>query len=469
MIERMSMRSSIRCVVLALILSLAPLPAAAEEFTNAIHAFLERHLAVQGHNGGMVVGIVDEHGSWVVSCGQLDNGTGGEVNGDTLFELGPITKTFTALLLQDMIERGEMKLDDPAGKHFPRSVKMPAHNGKPITLRHLVTHTSGLPFFPTNLHPQRVDNPYAGYTVEHLQAFLSGYALERDPGTRWDYSEVAMQVLGQAIALKAGTNYEALLVDRICGPLHMESTRVTLTPEMKARFAQGHNVYGYRAPSLECGELVGGGALHSTAHDLLKYLSANLGLTRSPLTPLLERTHAPLCHVLGGVYQGMAWLIGRNMLGTKVIFHPGGTFGHSAFIGLDKGRRRGVVVLSSSDRVGDTRAIAQFVLESEWQSDRRPGETKVAGQGYEAYVGQYRLVPNYSLGLFTVRILLLNVPGGLVGGGGCLCGSGRDGLLCQALGVVAPAVRQALLPPTGARHGGCAWGSLLSRLRTNRD
>ena len=90
----------------------------------------------------------------VVSCGQLDNGTGGEVNGDTLFELGPITKTFTALLLQDMIERGEMKLDDPAGKHFPRSVKMPAHNGKPITLRHLVTHTSGLPFFPTNLHPR---------------------------------------------------------------------------------------------------------------------------------------------------------------------------------------------------------------------------------------------------------------------------------------------------------------------------
>jgi CubicO group peptidase (beta-lactamase class C family) len=89
---------------------------------------------------GIVVGIVDEHGSSVVSCGKLDNDNDKEVNGDTLFEIGSVTKTFTGLLLQDMIERGEMKLDDPVAKYLPKLVKMPTRNGKEITLLQLATH-----------------------------------------------------------------------------------------------------------------------------------------------------------------------------------------------------------------------------------------------------------------------------------------------------------------------------------------
>ena len=148
---------------LFLVLWAASFPAVAEEFTNAIQAFLRQRVEVEKHVGGIVVGLVDEHGSRVVSCGHLDNGTGQEMNGDTLFELGSITKTFTALLLQDMIAHGEMKLDNPVAKYLPPSVKVPSRHGREITLRHLVTHTSGLPFFPNNLHPKRVDDPYADY------------------------------------------------------------------------------------------------------------------------------------------------------------------------------------------------------------------------------------------------------------------------------------------------------------------
>jgi D-alanyl-D-alanine-carboxypeptidase/D-alanyl-D-alanine-endopeptidase len=116
--------------------------------------------------------------------------------------------------------------------------------------------------FPNNLNPKRADNPWADYTVEKLYAFVSGYKLTCDPGTKYEYSTVGMALLSQAIALKAGTNYESLMVDRICRPLKMDSTRITLTPELKSRFAQGHNQLWIRGiPSIDWGALKPGGAV----------------------------------------------------------------------------------------------------------------------------------------------------------------------------------------------------------------
>jgi serine-type D-Ala-D-Ala carboxypeptidase/endopeptidase len=387
-----------------------PFRATAEEFTNAIRAFLQQHFEGEKRSGGMVIGMVDEHGARVVSYGTLDNGTRQEMSGDTVFELGSITKTFTALLLQQMIERGELKLDDPVVMYLPGSVIVPAFRGKQITLRHLVTHTSGLPFFPTNLHPKRVENPYVDYTAEQMLAFLSGYKLTHAPGTKWDYSELGMQLLGYAIARKAGTTYESLLVERICRPLQMDSTRTTVSSELKCRLAQGHNALGCPVPALECGTLAGGGALHSSANDLVKYVSANLGLTPSSLTPLMEKTHRPRFHIGGWYYIGLAWLTDRDPLGTKLVCHAGATFGHSGFIGLDKARRRGVVVLSSSDAVRDARNIGLLLLESEWRPDRRPQISHVSRRLDGACVGEYQLVPSFQLGLLAMRLLLLNVP-----------------------------------------------------------
>ena len=246
----MNIRKIVRFICFALILSSVPF--ALRRRISPMPSARSCNSASRLKRGrrGIVVGIVDEHGSSIVSCGKMDNGTDQEVNGDTLFEIGSITKTFTALLLQDMIERGEMKLDDPVAKYLPKSVKMPTRNGKEITLLHLATHTSGLPDGPDNLDPKRADNPYADFTVEKMYAFLSGYKLTSDPGAKYEYSTVGMGLLGQAIALKAGTNYESLVVDRICRPLKMDSTRITLTPELKARFATGHNQLGYAVSSM---------------------------------------------------------------------------------------------------------------------------------------------------------------------------------------------------------------------------
>jgi serine-type D-Ala-D-Ala carboxypeptidase/endopeptidase len=172
----MSIGTTIRFVCFTILLLATQFLAAAQNGladaeADAIQAFLRENLT----NAGMVIGLVDERGSRVLAAGKLDNGAWQEVNGDTVFEIGSVTKTFTTLLLQDMVERGEMKLDDPVAKYLPESVKVPARNGKQITLFNLATHTAGLPRDPSNLTPTRglPENAFADYTVEKLYAFLT--------------------------------------------------------------------------------------------------------------------------------------------------------------------------------------------------------------------------------------------------------------------------------------------------------
>jgi serine-type D-Ala-D-Ala carboxypeptidase/endopeptidase len=401
------------CKVVAftcLALSLSLVPAAAEVFTNAIHAFLQHRVEVEKRDIGLVVGIVDEHGSSIVSFGKRANGTGQEVNGDTLFDIGSVGKTFTALLLQDMVERGEMKLDDPATKYLPKSVRLPAYNGKQISLLHLATHTSGLPNMPEDIHPKRADNAYAEYTVENLYAFVSGYRLTCDPGTKYKYSGVGMALLGQAIGLKAGTNYESLVVDRICRPLKMDSTRITLKPELNSRLATGHNPFGDSQSRVDLPALAGAGAFRSTANDLLKYMSANLGLTPSSLTPLMERTHVPHFDVTTNFHIGLGWEIGQNRQGGKLVFHGGGSLGFITWAGLDMTQRRGVVVLSNSQDQ-DVPAIGYSLLESEWQSDRRPKQTEINRQVHDSFVGHYQLLPGVTPQMSSNAVVAPSQPG----------------------------------------------------------
>jgi len=159
---------------------------------DSIKAFL--HDTFDHANAGIVIGLVDEHGSRLFSAGKLDNGTGQEVNGDTVFEIGSITKTFTTLLLMDMVERGEMKLDDPVAKYLPKSVRMSTYHGREITLLNLAVQDSGLPFDADNILEtgDDGDNPFANYTVEKMYDFLSRFALTNEPGTKFQYSNIGM-------------------------------------------------------------------------------------------------------------------------------------------------------------------------------------------------------------------------------------------------------------------------------------
>ena len=161
------------------------------------------------HGEGIVVGLLDK-GRRVIAVG---------VGADNVFEIGSITKVFTASILADMASRGEVRLDDPVAKYLPSSAHIPSRNGRQITLLDLVTQSSGLPRMPSNFTPRDSMNPYADYSVQQLYAFLSGYQLTRDIGATYEYSNLGMGLLGHALALKAGTSYERLVTRRILTPL----------------------------------------------------------------------------------------------------------------------------------------------------------------------------------------------------------------------------------------------------------
>src|SRR6476659_6095929 len=186
---------------------------AADQFTDAesarIQPFLDRYV---GHSSSaMVIGLVDQTGTRIFSAGKLDNGTDGSVNGDTLFFIGSVSKTFTTLAFLDMVERGEVKLDDPLAKYLPPSVKVPSYQGKQITLNDLATQTSGLPFNPDSMKGPDERADYEQFTADKMYAFLSEYALSRKPGTEFQYSNVGMALLGRALMNKTGKDYESLI------------------------------------------------------------------------------------------------------------------------------------------------------------------------------------------------------------------------------------------------------------------
>ena len=268
------------------------LPSHQESMESKIKKILKERVDKYGTQFGIVVGIVNEKGSKVINYGKLSRDSSQNVDGSTLFELGSVTKLFSATLLADMVERNEVNLNDPIEKFLPKSIKVPTKDGKKITLLHLVTHTSGLPNTPDNSSRQDDKPGYVGYTKQQLYDFLSNHTLTGGIGSRVQYSNLGMGLLGHILTLRSGIPYEAMVIKRICEPLEMHSTRRKLSPELRKRLAEGKYLDGqvskhWQIPSL----LAGAGGFRSTANDMLKFLAANMGVIKSPLLTAMQKTH----------------------------------------------------------------------------------------------------------------------------------------------------------------------------------
>jgi len=356
---------------------------------------------------GMVVGMIGPEGRKVVSYGALEIGDPRVLNGDTIFEIGSVTKVFTSLILSDMVERGEVALTDPVSKYLPAGVRVPQRNGRRITLQDLATHTSGLPRMPGNFKPKDAANPYADYSVAQLYEFLSSYELPRDIGSQYEYSNIGGGLLGHVLALRAGTDYEALVRTRITRPLDMKSTGITLSPEMKARLAVGHDGKMNPAANWDLPTLAGAGALRSTANDLLTFLAANLGYTKTPLAPAM----AAMLNVRRpsgnpGLEVALAWHISTGDDGI-IVWHNGGTGGYRSFIGYNPKTRLGVVVLSNAETPTGVDDIGVHLLNPKapllgaaaFRPPKERKEITVDPKLLAKYVGKYQLAPNFILAI----------------------------------------------------------------------
>jgi len=352
---------------------------------------------------GIVVGVVGPSGRRIVTYGTSGQPDGPPLDGDTEFEIGSITKVFTSLILADMVRDGEVRLDDPVGKFLPADVHAPERDGKPISLVDLATHTSGLPRLPSNMAPKDPGNPYADYTVSQLYQFLDGYQLTRDPGASWEYSNLGFGLLGHALALRAGEDYETLIKKRILTPLGMTDTTITLTPDETARLAIGHDSSLRRVENWDLPTLAGAGALRSTANDLLNFLAANLGYADTPVK-------SDLASVLSvrrpegspTVSQALGWDVLSNPTG-EIVEHGGGTGGYHTLIAFNAKTRVGVVVLTNAETVMGADDIGMHILTGAPVASLPPPPPApperhaiaLAPETLERLVGRYQMAPQF--------------------------------------------------------------------------
>jgi serine-type D-Ala-D-Ala carboxypeptidase/endopeptidase len=342
-----------------------------------------------GGAGGIVVGLVGEGGTSFFAYGVAAKG-GPALDEDSVFEIGSITKAFTALLLADAVLQRQTQLDDPVAKHVPADFKIPSKGDKSITLAHLATHRSGLPRLPSNLLPNDVTNPYADYTSERLRAFLAGYTLENDPGAAYAYSNLGVGLLGYVLALKAGQSYDDLVRSRLCAPLGMTHTACKLTADMQQHLARGHAA-GKPVSNWDLDALTGAGALRFTARDMTRLLAACLGLSTDRLTPLLAKcleTRYPTG--MPGIEIALGWHLDRRH-DAEIVWHNGGTGGYHSYCGYRADRKLGVVVLTNcSEDIDD---IGQHLLAPKAPlATVRPVIT-LEPAALDDYVGYYALTP----------------------------------------------------------------------------
>ncbi|MCW5557505.1 MAG: serine hydrolase [Verrucomicrobiae bacterium] len=361
-----------------------------------IRRILAERVDVHRQSVGMVVGVLEPSGRRIVTQGSQAKGDPAPLDGDTLFEIGSITKVFTTLLLADAVQRGEVALADPVSKYLPPEVKMPERGGRAITLADLATHTSGLPRLPTNFAPGDASNPYADYSVQQLYDFLSAYPLPRDIGSQYEYSNLGMGLLGHALARRAGMPYESLVRERITGPLGMTNTVIALSPDQRARMATGHDAGLEPTPLWDLPTLAGAGALRSSANDLLTFLAAALGVRPSPLDAAFQAMTA-IRRPAGSPQMEIAlgWHV-RKGNDTEIIWHNGGTGGFRTWMGYNPRSRTGVVLLANAgmpegpDDIGP-HLLAEGAPLRQFPKPRE--ETTLDPAVFDRYVGRYQLAP----------------------------------------------------------------------------
>lgn len=373
--------------------------AEAEAWSDAeVGRILEERIDRYQKSVGIVVGLLDAQGSRIVARGKPGGPSERPLDGDTVFEIGSVSKVFTTTLLADMVEHGELGLDDPISRLLPAAVKVPAVGGHEITLLHLATHSSGLPRLPDNLVPADDGNPYADYTVEQMYAFLRSPGPGREPGARTEYSNLGVGLLGHLLGLKSGAGFEALVHQRITGPLGMAHTAVSLSPEMQARLAPGHGRGLEPVKNWDLPTLAGAGALRSTANDMLRFLGANLELVESSLQPAMRRARAPQRDfTIPGTKIGLGWVL-QSGHGADLVWHNGETGGYHSFAGFDLAGRRGVVVLSNSSNDIDDIGLHLLAAGYELAKLEPPRTaTKLDLAAADAYAGRYQLGPGFIL------------------------------------------------------------------------
>jgi len=336
-----------------------------------IEEIIKNHVT-SGKSPGISVGLIYENGIQTFNYGEIEKKSNIVPTADTVYEIGSVTKPFVTILAAQLQHEGLLSLDDPITKFLPQIKSNSDIARKKITLRHLITNTADLPttlplktiipyLFKLYIRKKHVHNPFSDYSKEELYDYLGKRKIKRVPGTTWSYSNYGYAILGHALEQVTDSSFEELVKNRICEPLGMKDTGINIFDSHKGKMATGYTFSGrpsnfWSSPSME-----GMISLRSTVHDLLKFTSANLGLSQSSLSPVLEyclstrvnpRLTTFMKYYPKYVYGipltkfRLGWLV-FNFGNDEIVGHDGGTEGFSSFLIMNPKNKSGVVILTN--------------------------------------------------------------------------------------------------------------------------
>ncbi|MCB9222221.1 MAG: beta-lactamase family protein [Ignavibacteria bacterium] len=295
-----------------------------------------------GYHLGTIIGIVDKNGTYYYGFGQTSLQNKNKPDQNSIFEIGSITKTFTATLLADLNLKEEINIKSPVEDYLPVLKNIYTDSIQTITLETLSTHTSGLPREPLNMDPND-DNRYRDYTTKNLNEFLKDYKLDSISG-EFRYSNLGVLIIEQAIENRINQSYEKLVAERIIDHLNMNDTYFKVPSENRSRIVKGFRD-NKETEELDLGQYQSMGGLRSTAKDMLEYLKAEIGLKSTDLDEAIHETQKIHFQDDKNI-MGLGWeILKREESGKTIYYHQGGTPGFVSFAGFNLKDQIGVVVL----------------------------------------------------------------------------------------------------------------------------
>ena len=312
----------------------------------------------KGNTHALAIGVINAGKTSSYYYGETAKGNRQLPDENTLFEIGSISKTFTATLLAYLVETQQVTLDDTITKYLPDSVAANIDLQR-ITLRQLANHTSGLPRLPINLALTSASNPsdpYSGYTKEHLYTFLSTYKATTPPDSIYDYSNLAYGLLGDILSDIYGKTYDEMVREIICQPLGLKNT--TEHPDTDSQYvATVYNEKGQQTSHWTFDTFTAHGSLKSTIPDILNYAKSHFKMPEKDLENALALTRQFTYFDPPDTDIGLGWHM--NVIGGELVYwHNGGTGGSRSYMAFSPDKRVAVVVLSNTAESVDPIGIA---------------------------------------------------------------------------------------------------------------
>jgi CubicO group peptidase (beta-lactamase class C family) len=290
---------------------------------------------------GISIGIIQDGKEHIYNYGETRKGNGNLPNSKTIYEIGSITKTFTSTLLAHAVLEHKVTLTDDLRRYLPGNFPNLSFSNTPITLKDLANHTSRLPAMPENLWEQPNGIPLCqeqSYDAAKCYRALKTVKLDGPPGSKFEYSNWGISLLGEVMEKIHGTNYAELLHRYVTGPQNMTDTYFQFIGVDTNRMAIPYSENGRAMPFQISGYFGPAGDIRSTPENMLRYLAMQI----QESDPAVKLTHVPTAN-----NTGLGWGV-RTLNGIRDLQHNGSTIGSRANISVFPDLHSGCVILANS-------------------------------------------------------------------------------------------------------------------------